>query len=284
MQPAFLRPRRSMLFVPAGRPSAIAKAPSLAADAFIFDLEDSVLPEHKVQARQNVAFRGQGAFALRVNPLDTAWGRDDLALAAAQSVDLVVLPKVESPKQVKEVETLLAEQGSSAGLMAMIETPLGVWNAAAIASSSPSLVGLIAGTNDLSAALRIDSSHRPALEWSLSAIVVAARTAGLDAIDGVYNSVKDQDGFEAECAASRGLGFDGKTLIHPNQIEAANVCFRPSLDEVHAAQRVVEGFRAASNVGQGVAVVEGRMVEALHAEAAERTLTLHRMIEGEHEP
>lgn len=268
------RPRRSVLYVPASNPRALAKAASLPADAFIFDLEDAVAPADKVAARENLrAAWGSGAFgqrerAIRVNARGTAWGADDLALCAELRPDAVVLPKVESAASV---------EGLDRPVWCMIETPRGVLNAAEIAAA-PFVAALVAGTSDLAKGLRVrPHPERLPLLHSLSAIVLAARAAGMAALDGVCLALDDLEAFEREAAQGVALGFDGKTLIHPRTIEIANRLFAPDAAELAEARRVVAAWEA---TGTGLVVVDGRLVEALHVEAARRRLALAQAIEN----
>lgn len=283
-----VRPRRSMLYVPASHARALAKAPTLPADAIIVDLEDAVLPSAKEEAREAAAaaLEGPGWGAkeriLRVNGLDTPWGAGDLARAASiAKLDAVLVPKVESADAVRAVEQALGDAQEALGIMAMIETPLGVLEAPRIAAASERLVAFVVGTNDLEAATgaRQVPGRAPML-YALSACVLAARAHGLSVIDGVYGRLEDAEGLRAECQQGRELGFDGKSLIHPKQIDSAHAAFGPDPEAVAAAERIIAGFEAARARGDGVAVVDGKMVEALHAELAARTVALARGIEA----
>jgi citrate lyase subunit beta/citryl-CoA lyase len=278
-----VRPRRSVLYMPGSSPRALAKARTLDADALILDLEDAVAPAAKDEARAQVlAALAEGGFgrrelALRVNGLETPWGAQDLAAAARSGVHAVVLPKVERAEQVLAAEAALATAGApqDLALWCMIETPRGVLRVEAIASSSPRVAGLVAGTSDLVKDLRARHvrSREPVL-LALSAIVLAARAHGLVALDGVHLDLDDDAGLEAACRQGRELGFDGKTLIHPRQLEAANRAFAPSAEEVAQARRIAAAHAEAAAQGRGVVVVDGRLVEALHVEEAERVLAL----------
>jgi citrate lyase subunit beta/citryl-CoA lyase len=262
--PTDLRLCRSLLFLPASNPRAIEKARALGADMIFLDLEDAVKPEEKERAREAAVAAAAGGFgerpvAIRVNQIGDPWHEADLAAVAASAADYAILPKVQSAS---EMESVAARAGKP--VLAMIETAAGVLDAHRIA---PFTAGLIAGTNDLSADLGLPpGSGRRGLTHSLQAIVLAARAAGVAAFDGVYNRLEDAAGLEAECAEGRAFGFDGKTLIHPNQIEAANRIFGPSAEEVDAACRLV-----AAATG-GAERFEGRMIEAMHVEVARRVI------------
>ncbi|HEY0148613.1 MAG TPA: CoA ester lyase [Allosphingosinicella sp.] len=259
-----LRLCRSLLFLPASNPRAVDKARGLDADMIFLDLEDAVKPEDKEAAREAaVAAAAQGfgtrPVAIRLNKLGDPWHEADLAAVAASAADFAILPKVQGAA---EMEQVAARAGKP--VLAMIETASGVLDAPRIA---PFTAGLIAGTNDLSADLGLPpGSGRSGLMHSLQAIIVAARAAGVAAFDGVYNRLEDVGGLEAECAQGRAFGFDGKTLIHPNQIDATNRIFGPSPEEVDAARRLV-----AAATG-GAERFEGRMIEAMHVEQARRLL------------
>jgi citrate lyase subunit beta/citryl-CoA lyase len=284
-----VRPRRSVLFVPGSNARALEKARSLPADALILDLEDAVDPAAKERARgQALSALAAGGWGrrervLRVNAAGTAWHRADLAGAARSGADAVCLPKVEDPEAVRAAEAALAAAGAPEGLAlwCMIETPLGVLRAAEIAAATPRLACLVAGTTDLVADLR--ARHTPGRAEVLAALqllLLAARARGLAALDGVHLDLSDDAGFEAACRQGRDLGFDGKTLIHPRTIEAANRIFAPSAEEVARARRVTEAHARAAAQGQGVAVLDGRLVEALHVAEARRVLALAEAIEA----
>jgi citrate lyase subunit beta/citryl-CoA lyase len=277
-----VRPRRSALYMPGANARALEKARSLDADVLILDLEDAVAPAAKVEARARVqaaAAAGYGfrEVVVRVNGLATPWGAADLAMAAVCRCDAVLLPKVESPEEVRAAEAALAARGAPEGLAlwAMIETPRGVLRAAEIAAASPRLACLVAGTSDLVKDLRArHTGGRAEVLTSLSLVVLAARAHGLACLDGVHLDLADEAGFEAACLQGRDLGFDGKTLIHPKTIASANAAFGPSPGELEAARRVMVAHAEAESFGQGVVVVDGRLVEALHVEAARRLLAL----------
>jgi citrate lyase subunit beta/citryl-CoA lyase len=269
--------------VPASNARALEKARSVPADGLIVDLEDAVAPGAKRAARAAAVAAararefGRREVALRVNGLSTAWGLDDLAAAARAGADAIVLPKVEGPDEVHAAEAALAAAGAPAGLAlwVMIETPRGVLAADAIAGASPRLACLVAGTSDLTKDLRArPTPGRVEVLTALGLVVLAARAHGLSALDGVHLDLADDAGFEAACRQGRDLGFDGKTLVHPRTIEAANRCFAPDEADVAAARRVIAAHAEAVAAGSGVAVVDGRVVEALHVEAARRLVAL----------
>jgi citrate lyase subunit beta/citryl-CoA lyase len=278
-----MRPRRSVLYVPGSNPRALAKARTLPCDGLILDLEDSVAPEAKEAARAAVvAALAEGSFAprevlVRVNARGTEWSGADVSALARAGVDGLVLPKVESPEDVLAMVVLLAGAGAPPGLplWLTIETPLGVLASADLAGAHPAVAGLVAGTSDLTKELRARPvPGREPLLHSLSAIVLAARAHGLVALDGVHLALDDESGFAASCRQGRDLGFDGKTLIHPRTIEAANRLFAPDPVEVETARRLLATWRAARAGGSGVAVLDGQLVEELHALEAERLVTL----------
>jgi citrate lyase subunit beta/citryl-CoA lyase len=275
--PATIRPRRSVLFMPGANLRALAKSRELAADGLIFDLEDAVAPDAKEAARAAIAAAvaeggyGQRELVLRVNPLESLWGGDDLAAAAGMPVDAVLLPKVDSAGQVAEAAARLPER---IAVWCMIETPLGILNAREIAAA-PRAAALVMGTSDLTADLHAQVTRdRAPLIPALGFALLAARAYGLAALDGVHLDLDDDDGFAALCRQGRSMGFDGKTLIHPKQIAAANEAFAPSEQEVAAARKIIAAHREATAAGKGIVVVDGRLVENLHVAAAERTLAL----------
>lgn len=277
------RPRRSALYVPGSNARALEKARSLPADALILDLEDAVAPSAKEEARSLAlaALRsggfGRRELVLRVNGAGTPWGAADLAAAARSGAQAVLLPKVEGASEVRQAERALREAGAppAQALWCMVETPRGVLRAAEIAAASPRLACLVAGTTDLTKELRArHTPDRVAVLASLSLVVLAARANGLAALDGVHLDLDDQAGFEAACRQGRDLGFDGKTLVHPGTIEAANRAFAPAPEEVALARRVMAAHAEAEAAGKGVVVVDGRLVEALHVEEARRVVAL----------
>jgi citrate lyase beta subunit len=275
------RPFRSVLYLPGSKPRALEKARGLPADALILDLEDAVPPAEKPRARdlvaEAVAARGYGgrAVLVRVNALDTEWGAQDLAAAAAAGPDAILLPKVERPEDVARAAPGVEAAGApeTTRLWAMMETPRAVLAAAAIAASHPRLAGFVMGTNDLAKDLgAAQPPDRGPLLPSLALCLLAARAEGLVIVDGVHNALHDADGLRAVCAQGRALGFDGKTLVHPDQIAAANAAFGPSPEDLALAEAQLAAYAAARARGEGVAVVEGRIVENLHAAVARRTL------------
>lgn len=282
------RPRRSLLFMPASNPRALEKARTLPADGLIFDLEDAVAPEAKDRARATVsaalAAGGYGGreLVLRVNALDTPWGHADLAAAAAMPLDAVLLPKVETPDRVSLTVSLLDLFAAPERLAVwcMLETPLGVLNAREIAGASPRLAALVVGSSDLTADLRaIPTRDRLPLLTSLGITVLAARAHGLAVLDGVHLDLADDDGFAAACRQARELGFDGKTLIHPKQIGAANTAFAPAPEEIEWARRIIAAHSRAAAAGNGVVLVDDKLIENLHVENARRLLALAAEIE-----
>jgi len=282
-----LRPRRSALYIPGSKPRALAKARSLSADVLIMDLEDAVLPGEKVAARGRlVEIVRAGGFGgrevvVRVNGADTEWGHGDLEAAAAARPSAVLLPKVESADAIDAAARVLdASGGGEIAVWAMIETSAGVLSANRIARA-PRTGCLVMGTNDLAADLTaVPDAARAQLMVALQQVVLAARAHGAAALDGVYNAFRDRDGFARECRQARALGFDGKTLIHPDQIAAANQVFAPDDATLERARRQLAAFAEAEAAGQGVAVLDGRIVENLHAAAARRLLARKKVIDS----
>lgn len=280
---ATTRPRRTVLYLPGSNARALEKARTLATDALILDLEDAVAPDAKATAREQVAAAvdaggfGHREVLVRVNGADTAWFEPDIAAVAAAPPDGVLVPKVSSAADVAEVEAALAAAGAPADLplWAMLETPRAVLDAAAVTAASDRLVGFVMGTNDLAKELR--AAHVPGrapLLPSLTWCLLAVRDAGKTIVDGVYNDLDDAEGFAAECRQAVELGFDGKTVIHPRQLDACNAAFTPTDSEVAHASRVIEAFEAASAEGRGVVTVDGKLIENLHVEQARRTLAV----------
>ncbi len=278
-----VRLRRSVLFMPASNARALEKARTLPADALVFDLEDAVAPDAKPQARRMaVAAAGAGGYApreivIRVNALDTPWALDDLAAVARSGADAVLLPKVESAAAVHEVLRVLDEHDAPArlALWCMLETPRGVLRAEEIAAASARVTALVMGTSDLTKDLR--ARHTPdrlPLVTSLGLCLLAARAHGRAALDGVHLDLDDEAGFRAACRQAAAMGFDGKTLIHPKTIAAANEAFAPAADEVARARRIIDAHVEAVARGQGVVVVDGRLVENLHVDDARRLVAL----------
>ena len=280
-----IRPRRSALYMPGSNARALEKAKTLAADVVIFDLEDAVSPEAKETAREQVVAAVEGGgygrreLVIRINGLDTPWGAEDLAKAAAAAPDAILVPKVSTAAQLAEAGKSLAEGPKKISVWAMIETPLAVLNlreiAAAARDPSTRLCCFVLGTNDLMKETRaeLDENRTAALYW-LSAAVTAARAYGIDVLDGVYNAFRDAEGFRRECIQGRQLGMDGKTLIHPDQIGPANEIFSPTAAEVEWSRKILAAFAEPQNQGKGVITVDGRMVELLHAETARRTVEI----------
>jgi len=278
-----VRPRRSALYVPADNARALEKARTVDVDVLIFDLEDAVAPAAKVAARDQLAEAlGRGTFGrrekvVRINGGAGPWEAEDLRMVSACGADAVLLPKVEGAATVRVIEAALAANRAPQHLAiwAMVETPLGVLRAEAIAQASPRLACLVAGTSDL--VKDLNARHTPGrveVLTALSMIVLASRAHGLACLDGVQLDLADEAGFEAACAQGRDLGFEGKTLIHPKTAPAANRIFGPSEAEVAAALKVVAAHQEAERAGRGVVVVDGRLVEALHVAAARRLLAL----------
>jgi citrate lyase subunit beta / citryl-CoA lyase len=273
------RPRRSLLYVPASNARALEKARTLAADAFILDLEDAVLPEAKPAARAAAAtlLRAGGIadreVIVRINALDTPWARDDLAALAEAGAPAILVPKVSGPEDLRAAAGGLASLGSAAHLWAMMETARSILWAREIAAFGGPLAGLVVGTNDLAKELRCDHpADRAPMGMALQACVLSARAFGLAAIDGVHVDLEDEAGFADSCRQSRALGFDGRSLIHPKQIAGANTAYAPAAADIARARRIVEAHRQAEAAGKAVTVVDGRLVEFLHVREAERLL------------
>ncbi|UWQ59207.1 CoA ester lyase [Leisingera caerulea] len=268
------RPYRSVLYIPGSKPRALEKAKTLPVDAVIFDLEDAVSVDEKPNARATLAQALEaGGFGVRmkivrINGLDTEWGREDAIAAAKMDCDAILLPKVNSPADLDA----LAEITGDIPLWAMMETPRGMLNAAAIAAH-PKLQGMVMGTNDL--AKELQTRYRPdrlPMMAGLGLCLLAAKAEGLVIVDGVYNAFKDAEGLAAECAQGRDMGFDGKTLIHPAQVETANAAFAPTERDIETSRRQIAAFEEAQAAGQGVAVVDGKIVENLHVATAREIL------------
>ena len=286
---ATVRPRRSVLYMPGSNARALEKARDLPADALILDLEDAVAPDQKATARRQVvdAIAGGGygrrEIAVRVNGPATPWGYDDLAAAARSGADAVLLPKVESADAVRQAEQVLATHGAPGGLAiwCMMETPRAFLRAEEIAAASARLGALVMGTSDLAKDLHAQhTTLRLPMVTALGLCLLAARACGLAALDGVYLDLSDDSGFEASCRQGLELGFDGKTLIHPKTIEAANRVFAPSADEVVWSRRIIAAHAEATAAGKGVVLVDGRLIENLHVESARRQVALADLIAG----
>ena len=277
-----VRPFRSVLYIPASKERVLEKAMTLTADALIFDLEDAVSPDAKAAARDIMrAALLNGNFGarykiVRINGFDTPWGRDDVDALSGVGADAILLPKVNTPRDIDNIGALIDKDMP---IWAMMETAQGVLNAAQIAAH-PRLQGIVAGTNDLIHELGCSVENaRFALQTSLQLIILAARAHGVVAIDGVYNRFKDEAGLRAECQQGLALGFDGKSLIHPAQLDVANDVFAPSEAAISLAQRQIAAYDDIIRAGQGVAVVDGKIVENLHADTARRVLRKAQMIE-----
>jgi len=282
-----IRPRRSALYMPGSNARAIEKAKTLPTDVVIFDLEDAVAPDVKAVARERVcaAVRaggyGRRELVIRINALETSWGEADLAAAVAATPDAILVPKVSSAETLAAVGLRLRRLGAAerTRVWAMIETPLAILHAESIASAARDvdtrLDCLVMGTNDLAkdTRARLLPGRTAMLPWLMTALA-AARAHGIDILDGVYNNLSDLNGFRAECEQGRDGGFDGKTLIHPDQIAVANEIFAPSTEEVESARAIVAAFDQPENAGKGAINLNGRMVERLHAEMARRVLAL----------
>jgi len=283
------RPRRSCLYMPGANTKAMEKAKTLAADVLLLDLEDSVAPDAKEAARDQVAAAvqaggyGKREVIVRVNALTSPWGRDDIVAAGGAGPDGMLAPKVESAEQVVALDDAMTEAGFSdeATLWVMIETPRAILSLAEIAAAAKAtrLSCFVLGLNDLAKETRARASAgRAAFFAPLSLAVLAARAEGLTVIDGVYNDIADAAGFEAECRQGLEFGFDGKTLIHPSQIDTANTIFAPTDEEITRARAVIQAFAFPENAGKGVIKVDGRMTELLHLEEARRVVAVSEAI------
>ena len=265
------RPYRSALYIPGSKERALDKARGLPVDVILFDLEDAVAPDAKLGARATLAAAlGAGGYGprltvVRMNGLDTEWAADDAKAVAAMACDAVLLPKVNLAADVDALAAMIPDKP----IWAMIETPQGVLNAASIAAH-PRMAGFVLGTNDL--AKDINSRSRAALMTALQMSVLAAKAAGIVVLDGVYNAFKDDEGLAVECKEGRDMGFDGKTLVHPSQVDPCNAVFSPTAEEVAHAEAMIAAYQAALSAGRGVATLDGQMVEILHVEQARRLL------------
>ena len=281
------RPRRSVLFMPGSNARALDKARNLPADGVILDLEDSVAPDAKPVARDQIAEAvaakgfGRREIIIRINNLESPWWQDDLAMAAAARPDGILVPKISSPDDVKKLEERLGvlKADPAIGLWAMIETPIGVLSAQQIAATAREgdkrLVGFIMGPNDIARETRMRMlPGRTAMLPLFAHCILAARAYGLEILDGPYNDISDVAGFAKECAQGRDMGFDGKTLIHPGQIDAANAAYTPPADEVARARKIMGVFDLPENASKGVVQLDGQMVERLHVEMAKRTIAI----------
>ncbi|MDE2378019.1 CoA ester lyase [Bradyrhizobium sp.] len=281
------RPRRSHLFMPGSNPRALEKARNLPADGLILDLEDSVAPDAKSVARDQiaeaVAARGFGRreILIRTNSLDTPWWADDVAMAAKASPDGILVPKVSSREDLDTIGRRLADLGAAPSLKvwAMIETARAVLHAEELAAAAQNpatrLAGFVFGPNDISRETRIRMlPGRAAMIPMITHCILATRAHGLEILDGPYSDINNSDGFASECAQGRDLGFDGKTLIHPSQIEACNAIFTPPADEVARARKIIAAFELPENASRGAIRLDGQMVERLHADMAQRTIAI----------
>jgi citrate lyase subunit beta/citryl-CoA lyase len=282
-----VRPRRSVLYMPGSNARALEKARELPADALILDLEDAVAPEAKGHAREAIATAlknggfGDREVLVRINGLDTRWWVEDLDVVARAKPDAVLVPKVSNPGQLQDLAARIVDMGTDphVRVWAMMETPLAMLNvgeiAAAALDSETRLAGFVMGTNDLAkdTRARLVPGRAPMLPWLMNC-VAAARAYGLDILDGVYNELGNAEGFAEECRQARDLGFDGKTLIHPRQIEPCNEAFSPTPEEVETARKMIAAFEEPGNENKGVIQIDGRMVERLHAEMARRTVAI----------
>lgn len=266
------RPYRSVLYIPGSKERALEKARTLPIDAIIFDLEDAVAPGEKVAARETLKTAlatsyGNRTRIVRINGLDTEWGADDARAVNEMDCDAILLPKVESAKQLESLAALCDKP-----IWSMMETPRGMLNAAEI-GAHPKMVGMVMGTNDLAKELNSRfRADRLAMMPGLGLCLLAAKATNCVIVDGVYNAFKDADGLKIECDQGRDMGMDGKTLIHPAQIDVANTAFAPSEAEIDLARRQIDAFVEAEAEGKGVAVVDGKIVENLHVETAKKTL------------
>ncbi len=283
------RPRRSALYMPGANARALEKAQSLPADMLILDLEDAVAPDAKDAARDRVCAAaasggyGRREVVIRINGLDTGWGHADLPAVARCGADAILLPKVESAEQVRHLEALMADCGApdDMAVMCMIETPMGVLHAGEIAGAGPRLSCLVMGTSDL--AKDLQARHVPGREPLLAGLglaLLAARAHRLAILDGVSLDLGDDAAHEAACRQGRDMGFDGKTLIHPKQIAAANRTFAPDADEIEWSRRIIAAHADAEERGAGVVLVDGRLIEALHVEEAHRLVALAAAIDA----
>lgn len=281
------RPRRSVLYMPGSNARALDKAKEIPADALILDLEDAVAPDAKEEARAQVssAVKGGGygkrELVIRVNGLDTPWGRDDIKAAVAAAPHAILVPKINSASDVERAEEALSDAGAKPGLQlwCMIETPLATLNIQSIAQKAREpgsrMSVWVMGTNDIAKELRAaHTQDRMPMLASLGLALVAARAYGLVILDGVYNDIKNEEGFAAICEQGRDMGFDGKTLIHPSQVGPCNRIFSPDPETVAFARKTIEAFDLPENKGKGVLKVDGKMVEILHADIAKRTVAI----------
>ncbi len=281
------RPRRSVLYMPGSNARALEKGRTLAADGLILDLEDAVAPDAKETARNQIreAIKeggyGKRELIVRVNPMDTSWGHDDLAEAATMGADALLLPKVESAGAVHQAEAILKTSGAPDDLAVwcMMETPLGMLHAEEISEASPRVGALVMGTSDLAKDLQCAHTRdRLPFMTSLGLCMLAARAAGIAILDGVHLDLEDDEGFEYVCRQGAELGFDGKTLIHPKTIDAANAAFSPSPEEIEWSKKIIAAHAEAAGEGKGIVVVDGKLIENLHVLNAERLVAMAQAI------
>jgi len=286
--PRTIRPRRSVLYMPGSNTRALEKAKSLKADGMIFDLEDAVAPDAKEEARKNVCEAvkaggyGEREVVIRVNGLVTPWGRDDIMAAARSGAHALLLPKVEGAGYIREVLSIMDVAGApeNMAVWCMMETPLAMLHAERIAAASPRIGALVMGTSDLTKDLAAQHTRdRLPMITSLGICMLAARAFDISILDGVHLDLADMEAFEAICHQGHDMGFDGKTLIHPKQIDTANQVFGPTEDEVAWSRRIIEAHAEASEEGKGVVVVDGKLIENLHIAEAHRVLRLAEAIE-----
>jgi citrate lyase subunit beta/citryl-CoA lyase len=281
--PKTARPRRSVLYMPGSNARALEKAKTLAADGLILDLEDAVAPDAKDSARlqvcQSVKAGGFGMreIIIRVNALSTRWGYEDIAAAALSGADAILLPKVESADAIRHLEAIMRAAGApeSQAIWAMMETPRSVLESERIACASPRMACLVMGTSDL--AKELDCAHtreRLPMITSLGLCLLAARAYTLSILDGVYLDLNDEQGFDYACRQGIELGFDGKTLIHPKQVDICNRIFTPKPEDVDWSRKIIAAHAAAAARGEGVAVVDGKLIENLHVESAKRLVAM----------
>lgn len=277
------RPRRSVLYMPGSNARALEKGRALPADGLILDIEDAVAPDSKAVAREQImAALDQGGYGpreiqVRVNGLNTPWGYDDIVATARSKADAILLPKVESPETIRQVAAIMQAEGAhdNMRIWCMMETPLAMLNAREIAGAHPLLGGFVMGTSDLAKDLNCAHTRdRLPMITSLGLCMLAARAYGLAILDGVHLDLSDDEGFDASCVQGRELGFDGKTLIHPKTIAAANKAFEPSETEVAWARKIIAAHQDAAGKGQGVVVVDGKLIENLHVVSAQRLVAL----------
>ncbi len=282
-----IRPRRSVLYMPGSNARAIEKARTLPVDGIILDLEDAVAPDAKIAARAQVAQAvktggfGRREVFVRINALDTPWAIDDLTSIAHAGPDAILVPKITETAQLEEIGELLFDTRADlkVGLWAMIETPLAVMNILTLAAHADEpdthLAGFVLGTNDLAKEThaRIVPGRAPMRPWFANCIA-AARAYGIDILDGVYNDIGNAEGFARECTEARDMGFDGKTIVHPNQIAPCNEAFSPSAEEIAEARKIIAVFDQPANKDKGVVDLDGRMVERMHADIARRTVAI----------